>query len=199
MIYKQVMPLNKFFIVTLLLCVLVSYSLLLPVRIVVNPDGKLRGNLVQILDNKLSVTDSFVLDNQLEFNAIDYLGYLLTGQIIRYLHPLNKESLHQLEWVSLFSKRLKLEVECWCAEKTYPKQVDITLVTKHFESLESVYIPNVSVDNRRLAISGNSRAMYFLVAISSGRVGEGKKLTKYQVKEKKGYMSNVINNIYVEQ
>ncbi|MCG9761551.1 MULTISPECIES: hypothetical protein [Pseudoalteromonas] len=191
-------PFRKLAIALLIGCALIGASLLVPFKIYLTSDRAYSGVLVELIDKEGKAIDSFIVDNQLQLDSFYLVKLLVDGVSLHLVHPLLKAQNIELNWGHFYSKNLNVTLVCWCADKSYPKQEDLVAVFAHFADIKSQYIPKVPQMIRRESVAEHSKALYMLVAVASDRVGEGRKLNKRNVRERKNIMAEVIDMIYID-
>lgn len=175
----------------------IGYYLLLPIQLELSSDGDYNNFLVQVIDKNAEVLESNTIDKNFSLDAIKYLKYSLDGSTLRVIHPLLKKQVYAIEISDVFNKEITINLTCWCADKAYPEQQDLTLIYSHFEDIKKHYIENVDVRSRRLSVQGMSRSLYLLIAIASDRIGLARTLHKDRIRLMKQRMGEIIGDLYI--
>ena len=182
----------------LVLAVVLGFYLLMPLKINLRAEQEVIGGLVEVRDGNNRTIESRVIDKMMQIKRFDLLKLILESGTFNVFHPLYKHLERKLGWELFIVNSLELKLNCWCADKTYPAQQDLTKVYAHFNEIKNHYIANVKLAKRRQAVAGQSKALYMLIAVASDRVGEGRKLHKREVRQKKSEMTEAIRLLYTK-
>lgn len=153
--------------------------------------------LLLVVNTDGSVIDSYTVENSsIKLETADVIKYIFNSAEIQVIHPLLKKGSFKIKPSSLISKSINLNIDCWCADKLYPQQVDLTLIYNHFADIEDFFLPSLTMDARLKAVENYSKDLYMLTAIASPRLGKAKMLHKKEVRKQKKRIGKIIASIY---
>jgi len=169
-----------------------------PVSIKINTHEHYYGVLVQLIDREEQVLNTYIVDSNqtIELGIHQVINLILRSDAIRTIHPLLQERQDVLDFSILLKKKSNINLSCWCANKTYPKQHEFALVYRHFLNVNKYYVPNVSYLKRQKALLNHGKALYMLTAIANAHKGEARKWRKNKIRSMRKKISDIVGSLY---